>query len=701
MEYTILKQFDQVAAYVSEVSSVADRNKKAFGFTPFSAYEDMASKGQLWVAINPQNELKGYLMFGGSIPTLRVFQVYACPTTKGHGVGKLLINELKEYARGEHYHSISARVAADLPANNFWEAVGFTIYQQVKGGKTTKRTINVRGFSLEVNDLLAGLTQSKSKIQPTGPVLERPTYALDLNLLLAVYKAREGYEKVIKIMQIGFQGGFSICVTPEFKKELERQSAKFSDDPVMRLAEFFPEITTDANIEGIVGSLRDIVFPCRNSNRKASQNDESDLRHLAYCISAGIGGFITREKALLRACNVIKDRYGVSILSPDELAHDDGESLEVETPLNTDFSFSITDSIEEVKEFLEDFSAPPVITDLTDTSSPIKDAVSVYEARMNGTLFGVYFFKKPTKGTDSALAALYIDEECPQSFSAIDHFLETALRYKSGFPYRLDLYIGKGQDTTEETLRRKGFIRAGDHHLKIITSQFLDAKNWGRFAKDLKSLCGFSIPDKLPSRKELTNTGICIKDNNNQVETFRWFDFESIIGPRFILNSERDCILVPIRENYANGLIGNITKQQSLLCSHEKALLLEKAYFRSPNNASIFKKGGLIAFYVSGRKSIQELIGFARITYSDVITVDEAKIKVDRQGVLSRKELLDVTDKKGKLHVFTFDNFLEFDRRLPFKRAKELGIIGKANLISPEKISFEKLKILIRETFDE
>ena len=113
-------------------------------------------------------------------------------------------------------------MAADLPANSFWEAVGFSVYQQVKGGKTTKRMINVRGYRLEDNDLLAGLTQEKRGVKPIGPVLERPVYALDLNLLLAVYKAREGYEKVIKIMQIGFQGGFSICVTPEFQKELER-----------------------------------------------------------------------------------------------------------------------------------------------------------------------------------------------------------------------------------------------------------------------------------------------------------------------------------------------------------------------------------------------------------------------------------------------------------------------------------------------
>jgi len=52
-----------------------------------------------------------------------------------------------------------------------------------------------------------GLGKEYVGVQPIGPVLERPIYALDLNLLLDIFKARPGYRKVVKIMQIGFQGG--------------------------------------------------------------------------------------------------------------------------------------------------------------------------------------------------------------------------------------------------------------------------------------------------------------------------------------------------------------------------------------------------------------------------------------------------------------------------------------------------------------
>ncbi|WP_339526624.1 GNAT family N-acetyltransferase [Pseudomonas sp. EA_35y_Pfl2_R111] len=700
MEYTILKKFDEVSSYVSQISAIADKHKNSFGFLSSTAYEQMASKGQLWVAINDAKELKGYLMFGGTMPTLKVFQVYACKSARGHGVGRRLICSLKDYARDKYYHSIVAKVASDLPANSFWENVGFSIYRQVKGGETTKRTINIRGYSLGDNDLLGCLVKDSAGIQPIGPVLDRPIYALDLNLLLDVFKARAGYKKVIKIMQVGFQGGFSICVTPEFKKELERQSENYSDDPVLRLAEVFPELKSGGDISSIAESLRGIVFPARGMVRKSAQNDESDLMHLAYCISAGIGGFITREKALLRACGEIKDKHNVVILSPDELVLEDGELSDVSTPLNADFSFSASVVTSEIKEFLDSFSVSDVVESMLVDASPIKDAASVYEARLDGRLFGVYFSQKPVRATNSALAALYIDETCPKSIAAIDHFLETALRSRSGFSYRLDLYIGKGQDLTGDTLLKKGFFKSADHFVKIISAQFLDSKSWARFARDVKSFCGFSIPEKLPSNKELQNTGVCFTDSSGRVEAFSWFDFETVIGPRFILNPDRDCILVPIKENFANGLIGNVKNQLSLLSSHEKTLLLEKAYFRSPAKASLFKKGGIIAFYVSGSKSIQQIIGFARITYSGVVDVDEAAVKVDRQGVLSRSELIEISGVSEKIHVFTFDNFLEFDLRVSFFRAKKLGLISNANLVAPERIGFEKLKVLVGEAFN-
>lgn len=703
MNYVIRKTYDEVAGYVTQVTSIADRNKGALGFLSASVYERMASKGQLWTIVNSEEALQGYLMFGGSMPTLRILQIYVCESAVRKGVGRMLVNALVDHAKACHYHTIAARVASDLVANKFWDRMGFKIHRQVRGGETKKRIINIRGYSLESNDLFGDLLSDQSELTPSGPILNRPVYAIDLNLLIDVIEAREGYKKVIKLMQMGFQGGLTICITPEFRKELERNSDKYQDDKLLRLAELFPELKAKDDTADTENRLRGIIFPSRNLGRKSAQNDKSDLLHLAYCISAGVTGFITSEKALLRASAEIKDRYGISIFTPEEMVLDDTEIHDTFSPLNADFTLhsSPNSNSEEAKQFLNDSGAPQLVMDEIFNSSPIVNNETVCEARLDGRLFAVFFFKKPVKSTRSTLACIYVDETSPKAMAIIDHFLAMILKYKSGFSFRLDLYIGKDQILTADTIRKKGFFKSKSNFAKFICDLFLEQKNWANFTKDINSLCGLSLPNKLPGKKELRNTGICVTDTNGKVHTLSWFEFETLISPRFILNADRGCVLVPIRENYANGLIGNVKKQLSLLSSHEKTLLLEKAYFRSSNKASLFQKGGIIAFYVSGKNSIQEVIGFARITYSDVVSLDEAIIKLDRQGVLSRTELSDLTDSSSKLHVFTFDNFLEFDRRITFQRAKALGLISNANLVSPEKIGLEKFKTLIGYVFDE
>ena len=81
------------------------------------------------------------------------------------------------------------------------------------------------------------------------------------------------------------------------------------------------------------------------------------------------------------------------------------------------------------------------------------------------------------------------------------------------------------------------------------------------------------------------------------------------------------------------------------------------------------------------------MIGCARVTYSDVLTVDEIELKLKRQGVLSRSELERMAKSSGKLHVFTFDNFNRFPTRIPFTFLKEMSMISGANLITAEQLS--------------
>jgi hypothetical protein len=89
----------------------------------------------------------------------------------------------------------------------------------------------------------------------------------------------------------------------------------------------------------------------------------------------------------------------------------------------------------------------------------------------------------------------------------------------------------------------------------------------------------------------------------------------------------------------------------------------------------------------------------ARITSTAVLKVDEAMFRYERQGVLSTTELERVADKTGRLHVFTFDNVVQFRHQISLNQLKELGCADDANLVTARPLSPEGLQALLRDAF--
>jgi hypothetical protein len=64
--------------------------------------------------------------------------------------------------------------------------------------------------------------------------------------------------------------------------------------------------------------------------------------------------------------------------------------------------------------------------------------------------------------------------------------------------------------------------------------------------------------------------------------------------------------------------------------------------------------------------------------------VDKASLLLERQGVLSRDELLSIANKSNLIHAFTFDNYNSFHKKVPFSMLKSNKLISGANLVTAE-----------------
>ncbi|MGD9366040.1 MAG: GNAT family N-acetyltransferase [Desulfobacteraceae bacterium] len=714
MKSIILTNPSQVDEYIDTIQSFADSNRKAFGFLPKTTYSEQASRGHLWIAIGQEDQrCLGYLLFGGRYPTFRITQLFVAKGFRKHGIGSKLLSEFESYAEKNNFLTINARVAADLPANNFWEKAGYQLLKQVRGGKTTDRMINLRTKELNTPSLFHGL-EINACVEKSGlkslktsqrPIFSSPTYVIDLNIFFDVVKDRVNRTQANRLISAGLNNEIKIYVTPEFCFELKKHK-KGNQDPILEFAENLPTLPSinDDTINKLIGELKAIVFPERNNADQRLSRNRSDLTHLAYCVHHGASGFITREKAILSVSDQLKESYHIEVLSAADLIPSPIDEPIKSQSLSVNFdkeslalSLFKEDQRETIEKFLMTFWADKDF--ILDVLHPGKSESprQRFVAWLGNKIIGFASWDNPHSLSHERVLHLYIDESFAEAEMIIDHVIEVVLRDSALlFPLMITLYVGPEQSITRSTALRRGFLPThgnveGNQKKELIKVVFngpINKGNWPSIRENIKKFTGFHLPIRIPTHSEFINTGVIIKTKDGNRSCLSLFDFETLVSPGIICCPGRSALLVPIRLQYAQNFFVLPHTQRDLFFTPEALLHIEKAYFRSYRNASIFKRGGLVIFYISGSGGgFKVAIGCGRITYSEVIAVDKATLLLNRQGVLSRNELLKIANKDGMVHAFTFDNFSRFKNRITFSQLKSHKLISGANLVTAESLS--------------
>ena len=320
MSESIVKDPNAVENYIGEICALADTNKSALGFLPAHVYRDACMRGRLWIDIDNDGKLRGYLYFGGRYPRLRVFQIFVRPEFRGSGIARKLLRKLREYGEGLNCLTITAKVATELKANAFWKASGFILTRRI-ARKATKRPLNVYTFELDVPSLFRSepsRTADATQIRYPKPLLPTPSYVIDLNVFLDIVKNRDDGEST-SVLSLGFDNEILLYITPEFVRELERHRRKH--DPVLEFARRLPTLpgVSPETINPIAEALRTTFYQGTSKTGRRAINDASDLRHLAYCIHHRAYGFITRDATLLKHSEDLRRKYDLNIVSPADV----------------------------------------------------------------------------------------------------------------------------------------------------------------------------------------------------------------------------------------------------------------------------------------------------------------------------------------------------------------------------------------------
>lgn len=714
MSESIVIDPNEVKNYVGEIRRLADANKDALGFLPASVYRESAIKGDLWVAVDRARKVRGYLLFGGRFPRLRVFQIFVRPEFRGSGTARTLLEKLRDYGERFNYLTITARVARELEANKFWKTCGFLVTDRIPG-EATRRPLNKYTLELDVPSLFRGESLrpiDSTQIRYPGPILSTPLYVIDLNVFFDVLRNRDEEESSL-VLSLGLNSEVRLRVTSEFVKELERHTADHQPDPVLEFARRLPTLpdVDPESAKPIVEDLRTLLWPGTRKTGRQAANDASDLIHLASCIHHKAYGFVTRDATILQRAADLHQKYdGIRIVSPADLSDyysDDAAWHEPKLAVVDQRDIEITDLDErnrkETEEFLSGLGVdtPQILSCLE--PGPMQRPRLRRIVRVGSRLVGIGSWEPPGPSQATNIY-LYVDEAHPNSERAVDLlFLESLMHGNvDGRLRRLDLHASRSQEKTREVAVHIGF-RPPKHEggssgalAKVSFRGVVGASNWSSFRRDLKATTDCELQEDAPSWSAISDAGIVMNTGQrDRSVTISPFDLETLASPCALILPGRTAVMIPIMDMYTE-LISSPGRQRSLLPDKEAAFRLERAYFLAAGKHGLLPGGTIVVFYVSRPRS--EAVALARVTFSDTLTKTQAVIKLRRQGVLSEKDI-DQRARRGKITAFTFDNLLKFRTNVPYQDLKRYGCVNKANLVTAQPLTHQALVRIVNRAF--
>ena len=321
----VLTEPSSVSVFLGDVVKAADSDRDALGFFARSVYADFCRKGQLFVALASNGAgdfYAGHLLFDLHFPKAHVRQIYVSKACRGQSAGETLLGTLKSMLTEKQFISIHARVAEDLrDANMFWEAQGFYAQRVEVGGASRNRMIVVRAHELDTPQLFA--SSGINAVDPLGlDVLEgatKPLYLLDLNVLFDLGPRRPRHELAMNVFRAERLQTCALAVSSEIETELNRTSHESKTDPMLYFAGTLAKFSIPPALEWerLFPMLAMLVFPERYSSGSLSDNDRSDLIHLATAIHHGLSGLITSDGRILNKALELRQRFGIDAISPE------------------------------------------------------------------------------------------------------------------------------------------------------------------------------------------------------------------------------------------------------------------------------------------------------------------------------------------------------------------------------------------------
>lgn len=287
---------------LTEVFGLYRKDSNTLGFMPEGAFEQAIANGRLLVAQGDSEKILGYLFFRLARGRAAIVHLCISQDERNKGIARELVSRLKKITA--HLECITLRCRRDYAVNDLWPKYGFHPKGAIQGRGTDGAELTIWHFDHGHHDLFSALSSDKVKV------------ALDTNVFLDLTRPdREHHEKAQGLTEGWLDDVFELVVTPEIFNDIARcpdDSLRTSSRSLLQNYKVL-RIQADTVIDLAKELTRKYTDFAKN------ERGSSDIKHLAYCVLAGVRYFVTRDELVLELSAEFLQSYDVLVLSPVEL----------------------------------------------------------------------------------------------------------------------------------------------------------------------------------------------------------------------------------------------------------------------------------------------------------------------------------------------------------------------------------------------
>lgn len=692
-----IEAIDNHSPHLETVRKLWRANSKTLGNLPRGAFEERAASRQILVALDSQGGCVGYLLYRRSRDWFAITHLCIDPSCRGNGVGKKLVDHLKEITTSSR--GIKLKCRRDYNLEKMWSSFGFIACEDLEGRGKKKKTI-LTLWALEYNTLPLFSTMIQQQLESKLCAMIAPDIFLDLY-------AEENNENIDNqeeniLLADWVQTELNLCINNEIFNEINR----IHNDKERDRQHYFAQSFT--------------CLPCDNQRLDENLNilekliikhnfiiDEYNLRYIARSITSESHVFLSKDKKLLNLAEIIYENFKLSLIHPEEFINQLDELRDKPDYQPIRFSGTALEQIQ-LKSGQEEFLANYFYNfksreNKTEFQQKLRwyfaehdkfECIVVREIDNNPLALIVYGKQKQY---ELEIPIVRVGNHNLSSTLARHIIFKSILKSAHGqrrFTRITDQYL---ENTVIEAIQEDAFVKVKNGWLKANLSVVKTCSELSCYLHNLAS----NLEKEYSFIEEIANN---LNDKTIVIDAQSSVDIERFLFPAKITDSEILSFIIPIQPRWASYLFDEHLAHQMLAlpgfgAKAELAFNREAVYYRAIQNSRGLNAPCRILWYVSETQSEAKGKGFHDVgyvgacSYLDEVIIGKSKElyrRYQRLGIYKENNVESIQkDKNGNIMAIRFSDTELFTNHIFMPELKEILNQNNLLLVSPIKISKE------------